>query len=96
MEQVDFMRLGDERLIATLYELADGVEDGDVRDELYTAVDETLERLDVALLRRVRWSQLVGHPERAHEMDDWLAGVEARAALRPLARELAEGQSRAD
>jgi hypothetical protein len=47
--------------------------------------------VELDVRRRVRWSELTGDPDRACEMDSWLENVEARAALRPLAQELAGG-----
>jgi hypothetical protein len=90
MDAVMVMKLGDEDLAATLYAAGDAIDDNEARDRLYFAADELLERLDVDLLRRVRWSELADDPDRVAEMDAWLEGAEARAALRPLAQQLAQ------
>jgi hypothetical protein len=90
VEQADLMALGDEELVAKVYELADDEE----REAIYVGLDELLERFAVDVLRRVRWAELADDPDRTGEMDAWLEGLEARAALRPLAQELDEGEER--
>lgn len=90
MQAADLMALGDEELVAKVYELLDDVDDDEQREAIYVGLDELLERFALDVLRRVRWAKLAGDPDRAAEIDGWLQAVEARAALRPLAQQLAQ------
>ncbi len=84
-----WMSKTDEELIRMLGELVDQVEDEDLADEQAGGLDELLERRYADELKRARWAELDGDPDRARELDAWLEAVERRAGFRALAQELA-------
>lgn len=90
MQEQTFIGLDDEALVGRLFELAGGVDDHELRDELHAGLSEAFERWAPEALKRETWQALkedeVEHAAR--ELDDWLAGVESRRAFRPLAQQL--------
>jgi hypothetical protein len=82
---VEYIALGDVALVARVFELADGIDDLVERNELYFAIGEALERWAADPLKRAICAEL-----DVDEQDEWLEGVEQRATLRALERELAD------
>lgn len=89
-QEVSYIAMSDERLVGVLYELVAQVDDEELAQELESALSEAFERFALEPLRQDTWRTFQEEAEPAREMDDWLAGVQSRAAFRPFAQQLGE------